>query len=168
MSRIFAGGFTALAGGLAALLLALAMTTSSIAADTIVSKDAPDLTAIRAKIKARDFSGAITDLNKMAETVQHADIYNLLGFSLRKSKDYKSAYTFYQKALEYDPAHKGAHEYLGELYVETGDMAKAKDMLAKLKVLCPKGCEEREDLAKAIREASAKPQTQPKSATKVK
>ena len=150
--------------GLAGLLLAAAMATSSIAADTVVSKDAPDLTAIRVKIKARDFSGAIADLNKMAETVQHADIYNLLGFSLRKSKDYKTAYTYYQKALEYDPAHKGAHEYLGELYVETGDMPKAKEMLAKLKVLCPKGCEEREDLQKAIREASVKP----KSATKVR
>ena len=103
-------------------------------------------------------------LSKMAETVQHADIYNRLGFSLRKSKDYKSAYTYYQKAIEYDPAHKGAHEYLGELYVETGDMPKAKEMLAKLRVLCPKGCEEREDLEKAIREANAKP----KSAAKVK
>ena len=149
---------------LAGLMLAAAMATSSIAADTVVSKDAPDLTAIRVKIKARDFSGAIVDLNKMTETVQHADIYNLLGFSLRKSKDYKAAYTYYQKALEYDPAHKGAHEYLGELYVETGDMPKAKEMLAKLKALCPSGCEEREDLQNAIREASAKP----KSATKVK
>ncbi len=136
----------------------------AIAADTIVSKDAPDLSAVRAKIKAREWPGAITDLSKMAETVQHADIYNLLGFSLRKSKDYKSAYTYYQKAIEYDPAHKGAHEYLGELYVETGDMPKAKEMLAKLRVLCPKGCEEREDLEKAIREATAKP----KSASKVK
>ena len=136
----------------------------AIAADTIVSKDAPDLSAVRAKIKAREWPGAIADLSKMAETVQHADIYNLLGFSLRKSKDYKSAYTYYQKAIEYDPAHKGAHEYLGELYVETGDMPKAKEMLAKLRVLCPKGCEEREDLEKAIREATAKP----KSASKVK
>lgn len=136
----------------------------AIAADTIVSKDAPDLSAVRAKIKAREWPGAITDLSKMAETVQHADIYNLLGFSLRKSKDYKSAYTYYQKAIEYDPAHKGAHEYLGELYVETGDMPKAKEMLAKLRVLCPKGCEEREDLEKAIRETTAKP----KSASKVK
>ncbi len=134
-----------------------------LAADTVVSKEAPDLTAIRAKIKARDWPGAITDLTKMAETVQHADIYNLLGFSLRKSKDYKSAYTYYQKALEFDPAHRGAHEYLGELYVETGDMPKAKEMLAKLKVLCPKGCEEREDLDKAIRQASAKPATAPKA-----
>ena len=160
MPRIFATS-------LSAMLVGLMMTTAisapaAFAADTVVSKEAPDLTAVRAKIKARDYPGAIADLTKIAETVQHADVYNLLGFSLRKSKDYKSAYTYYRKALEYDAAHKGAHEYLGELYVETGDMPKAKEMLAKLAVLCPKGCEEREDLDKAIREASAKPKSAPK------
>jgi hypothetical protein len=44
----------------------------------------------------------------------------------------------------------GAQEYLGELYVETGQMDKAKIMLASLTKLCPQGCEEREDLEKAI------------------
>ncbi len=133
----------------------------TLAADTVMSKDAPDLTAVRAKIKAKDFFGATADLTKLSETVQHADVYSLLGFSLRKSKDYKSAYTFYQKALEFDPKHLGAHEYLGELYVETGQPAKAKDMLAKLVVLCPMGCEEREDLDAAIRQAATTPPAKP-------
>ena len=46
----------------------------------------------------------------MLVTNQHADVYNLMG-SLRKTGDYKQAYTFYRKALEFDPEHKGALEY---------------------------------------------------------
>ena len=44
---------------------------------------------------------------------------------------------------------------LGELYVETGNMEKAKEQLAVLAKLCPGGCEEREDLQKAISAKSA-------------
>ena len=73
-----------------------------------------------------------------------------MGFSLRKTGDYKQAYTFYRKALDFDPEHKGALEYLGELYVETGQIEKAKENVALLKKLCPGGCEELEDLEQAI------------------
>jgi tetratricopeptide (TPR) repeat protein len=89
--------------------------------------------------------------------VQHADVYNLLGFSLRKTGDYARALTFYKKALDFDADHKGAHEYLGELYVETGQLPKAQEQLAVLVRLCPQGCEEREDLDRAI--AAAQPKT---------
>jgi Flp pilus assembly protein TadD len=125
--------------------------TSVFAVDTIQSKDAPDLSAVRVKIKAKDFGGAVTDLNGMIDKgVQHADVYNLLGFSLRNQGDNKSAQTYYSKALDFDPDHKGALEYQGELYVKIGDFAKARANLAKLVKLCPQGCEEREDLEKAI------------------
>ena len=50
---------------------------------------------------------------------------------------------------------QGALEYLGELYVETGNMEKAKEQLVVLAKLCPGGCEEREDLQKAINAKSA-------------
>ncbi len=123
---------------------------SALAIDTVVSRDAPDLTSVRAKIKAKDFKAAIAELTPLLETHQHADVYNLMGFSLRKLKDYKQAYTFYRKALEFDPEHKGALEYLGELYVETGQIDKAKENVALLKKLCPSGCEELADLEEAI------------------
>ena len=35
-------------------------------------------------------------------------------------------------ALDFDPQHKGALEYLGELYVETGQVDKAKENVAAL------------------------------------
>ncbi len=62
----------------------------------------------------------------------------------------KQAATFYAKALDFDPNHKGALEYQGELFVELGQIDKAKANLARLVRLCPQGCEEREDLEKAI------------------
>lgn len=143
-------------------LAAMLGASSALAVDVHVSTDAPDLTAVRAKIKAKDFKSALVDLNAMIDkNIQHADVYNLLGFSLRKTGDYTRALTFYKKALDFDANHKGAHEYLGELYVETGKMADARKHLAILEKLCPQGCEEREDLEKAI--ADATPATNPKT-----
>jgi tetratricopeptide (TPR) repeat protein len=144
-----------------ALLLSLLLAgaslgaTGALAVDNITSKDAPDLTSVRAKIKAKDFKAALAELTPMLTTYQHADVYNLMGFSLRKTGDYKQAYTFYRKALDFDPEHKGALEYLGELYVETGQVDKAKENVVLLKKLCPSGCEELADLENAIAAAPA-------------
>jgi tetratricopeptide (TPR) repeat protein len=124
--------------------------TGALAVDNVTSRDAPDLASVRAKIKAKDFKAALAELTPMLATHQHADVYNLMGFSLRKTGDYQQAYTFYRKALDFDPDHKGALEYLGELYVETGQMDKAKENVVRLKQLCPSGCEELADLEKAI------------------
>lgn len=145
---------TSLAAGLA-LIISLGLVpsllpTPAYAVDNMTSADAPDLSGPREKIKAKNYAGAIEDLKKIADSSQHADVYNLLGFSLRKNGDFKTALTYYTKALEFDPNHKAAREYLGELYVETGNLAKAKEQLAALAKLCPSGCEEREDLQKAI------------------
>jgi tetratricopeptide (TPR) repeat protein len=143
-----------------ALLISLLLVSASVAVtdalaiDTVTSRDAPDLTSVRAKIKAKDFRAAIVELTPMLETHQHADVYNLMGFSLRKSGDPKQAYTFYRKALDFDPEHKGALEYLGELYVETGQVDKARENVLLLKKLCPGGCEELADLEQAIASAS--------------
>jgi len=147
--RTFAPGLA-----LAALLIAATAPIGALAVDNITTRDAPDLTTVRAKIKAQDFKGALAELTPMLTTHQHADVYNLMGFSLRKTGDTKQALTFYRKALDFDPQHKGALEYLGELYVETGQLDKAKETVATLKKVCPTGCEELSDLEKAISEAA--------------
>lgn len=125
------------------------------AVDNMSSTDAPDLTSVRAKLKAKDYAAALAELRDLAEDVQQADVYNLLGFALRKTGDFKTSLTYYTKALEMQPDHRAAREYLGELYVETGNMEKAKEQLAALAKLCPAGCEEREDLQKVINAKSA-------------
>lgn len=139
---------------LTAFAAAFVLSTAAFAVDTTPTKGAPDLTAVRAAIKAKDFKVAIVDLNRMVDAgIQHADVYSLLGFSLRKSGDQKTALTYYRKALDFDPGHKGALEYQGELYVEMGETAKARVNLVALEKLCPTGCEEREDLEKAVASA---------------
>src|SRR6201987_1179489 len=145
-------GLTLVAGlGFAPVLLS----APAYAVDNMSSTDAPDLTSVRAKIKAQDYAAALAELRDLAEDTQQADVYNLLGFTLRKTGDFKTSLTYYTKALELQPDHKAAREYLGELYVQTGKREKAKEQLAIRAKLCPGGCEEREDLRKAISAKSA-------------
>ena len=139
-----------------ALLAAVALHADPVlAVDNVMSKDSPQLSAVRVKIDAKDWTGAVADLKKLAVTYQHADVYNLLGYSLRNMGDYAQARTHYAKALDFDPNHRGAHEYLGELYLKTGEIDKARAMLVKLEKLCPSGCEELADLKKELSEAAA-------------
>ncbi|MGC1353507.1 MAG: tetratricopeptide repeat protein [Xanthobacteraceae bacterium] len=144
-----------------ALLVSLGLAPALVpapafAVDNMESTDAPDLSSVRAKIKAKDYAAALTELRDIAEDTQQADVYNLLGYTLRKTGDFKTSLTYYTKALELQPNHKAAREYLGELYVETGNMEKAKEQLGVLAKLCPGGCDEREDLQKAISAKSAR------------
>lgn len=124
--------------------------SSAFAVDNMSANDAVDLTSVRAKIKVKDYTAALEELRGLAEDTQQADVYNLLGFTLRKTGDYDTSLAYYKKALELDPGHKPAHEYLGELFIETGKLDQAKQQLAELTKLCPNGCEERSDLEKAI------------------
>jgi Flp pilus assembly protein TadD len=127
----------------------------ALAVDNMSSTDAPDLTSVRAKIKAQNYPAALEELRGLAEDNQQADVYNLLGFTLRKTGDFETSLTYYTKALELEPNHKAAREYLGELYLQTGKMDKAREQLTVLAKLCPAGCEEREDLQNAIDAKSA-------------
>ena len=111
---------------------------------------ASDLTSVRAKIKAKDYAAAKEELRNLVEDAQHPDVYSLLGFTLRKTGDYATSLAYYTKALELEPDHKAAREYLGELFLETDKLDLAKDQLAALERLCPAGCEERDDLQRAI------------------
>jgi tetratricopeptide (TPR) repeat protein len=139
-----------------AVLLVSIPVSGARAIDVITTHDAPDLKSVRSKIKAKDFKAALAELTPMLQTYQNPDVYSLMGFSLRKTGDRKRAYTFYRKALDFNPNHKGALEYLGELYVETGQIDKARENVAMLRKLCPSGCEELEDLEKAISGAPEK------------
>jgi tetratricopeptide (TPR) repeat protein len=139
---------------LACLLSTAVIAPRGYAAD-IQTKDAPDLTAVRAKIKAKNYNAALVDLKVIVATSQHPDVYSLMGFALRKTGDRVQSMTYYRKALDADPTHKGALEYQGELYVELGQIDNAKANLSKLNRLCWFGCEERDDLKEAIEHASA-------------
>ncbi len=101
----------------------------------------------------RNYKAALADLRVLEPSNPQPDVYSLLGFTLRKTGDRQQAMTYYRKALALDPKHKGALEYQGELFIELGQLDEAKTNLGKLKLLCPSGCEEREDLQEAIDKA---------------
>ena len=82
---------------------------------------------------------------------KEADKYNLLGFTARKSGDLNVAAEYYKKALEINPKHIQALEYQGELYLQLGEMEKAKKNLEKIKTICWFICKEKKMLEEAIR-----------------
>jgi len=82
----------------------------------------------------------------------HADLQSILGFSYRNLKQYELAFKHYRRAIELDPRHRGAHEYIGETYLLTGDLASAERHLAALKGICLLPCDEMRDLERAIAE----------------
>ena len=61
------------------------------------------------------------------------DTLNYLGFTHRKVGDYENAEIYYSMGLELDPKHVGINEYMGELFVVTNRLDKAKERLAVLK-----------------------------------
>ena len=88
------------------------------------------------------------------EDPNNPDVLNLTGFSLRKTGKIAEALDYYNRALALNPQHRGANEYLGELYLETKQPEKAKERLEVLRQACG-DCEEFEDLQKQIEQYAA-------------
>ncbi len=61
----------------------------------------------------------------------------------------------YQKALNIKPKHKGALEYLGELYLEIGQLEKAKLQLENLDKACFFSCKQYRELKEEIEKYEA-------------
>jgi Flp pilus assembly protein TadD len=84
----------------------------------------------------------------------NANYENGLGYAYRKLGKMDLSFVHYREALRIDPDLRSAHEYIGEAYLAVGDKAKAREHLARLEVLCKgRGCEEYQDLARAIAQA---------------
>ena len=140
-----------------ALILSLFAAASAWAMDTSnpepkEPKD-PKLEQARAAIGKQDWAGAQNILREaVARNPQSADYHNLYAYSIRKGANPAMDLVFrhYNEALRLDPKHRGAHEYIGEAYLMSGNVAKAKEHLAQLDRLCTFGCEEYTKLKKDI------------------
>lgn len=124
-----------------------------VAADvsTPTRQISPDYAAARKAIETKNYAGAVPLLQKaIVAEPKSADILNDLGFAYRNLGNLDQAQTHYLNALAVDPKHRGANEYLGELYLMRGDLAKAEERLAVLDKACFFGCPEYDDLKKAI------------------
>ena len=81
------------------------------------------------------------------ENPSQPDILYYLGYSLSKIGDFAMAEIYYEQGLAIDPHHIGINEYLGELYVKTNRIDKAKE---RLMILNDCNCEEYEKLNNLI------------------
>ena len=148
------------------ILTILFLSSASFAAGTSYDDDNSSVSASEQVTKLynkayelvynKKFDKSIKLLEKIAKRKdlgeKKADVYNLLGFSYRKQSepDLEKALESYKIALEINPEHLGAHEYLGELYITLGNMNKANEMLNNLEKIAGTGSMEYIKLKKAI------------------
>jgi Flp pilus assembly protein TadD len=144
---------------LAALLLATwALAVAPLPAHADPTEMDPDLAAVdqdyaaaRKAIVAEQWDEAIARLRKAeARHPDHADLQNYLGYAHRNLKQFDAAFRHYKRAIELEPRHRGAHEYIGEAYLMVGDVRNAEKHLAALRAICLLPCEELADLEKAF------------------
>ncbi len=146
--RIHAVILTLAAAGTLALGSAWAVSDD----DPNEAKD-PKLEQARAAIDKQDWARAQVVLREVvAGNPQSAEYHNLYAYSIRKGANPSMDLVFrhYNEALRLEPKHRGAHEYIGEAYLMSGNLAKAKEHLAQLDKLCTFGCEEYTKLKKEI------------------
>ena len=114
--------------------------------DAVIEK----YTAASAK---QDWTAAAAAVREGVQTSpNNADYHNLYAYSVRKgpNPDMELVFTHYNEALRINPKHRGAHEYIGEAYLQVDNLTKAKEHLARLDKLCFLPCEEYTDLKKAV------------------
>jgi tetratricopeptide (TPR) repeat protein len=111
----------------------------------------PNFVQAKAMIEARNYAGSLPLLQQVvSRDPRNADAYNLLGYATRKSGDANGSLVYYNQALGIDPKHLGAHEYIGEAYLQLGRLPDAEQHLARLDSLCVFGCAEYRMLKNAI------------------
>ncbi|HEX7220745.1 MAG TPA: hypothetical protein VF280_16155 [Burkholderiales bacterium] len=142
------------------LPLILALPGFALAAsDPVTAPADPVLEKVTAATKKQDWASAQAMLrDALAADPGNANYHNLYAYSVRKgaNPDMNVVFKHYNEALRLDPKLKGAHEYIGEAYLQVGNVAKAKEHLAQLDKLCFFSCSEFTDLKKAIAEYEAK------------
>jgi tetratricopeptide (TPR) repeat protein len=141
----------------AILGLALAFTTPVFAVDTptvVPPTMGERMDSARQFIAQQGWSRAQFDLKAVVDSEPgNADAHNLLAYTYRKQDipDLARAFEHYKTALQLNPEHKGAHEYIGEAYLMARQPELAAQHLVALEKICGnRQCEEYQDLATAI------------------
>ena len=100
------------------------------------------------------YSQAFKKLEKAhSSDKKNPDILNYMGYTSRKIGNFEKAEKFYLTGLKIKPDHNGINEYLGELYVQTNRIDKAKE---RLEVLKNCNCDEFKDLELIIKNRGTK------------
>lgn len=84
------------------------------------------------------------------EKRQDPKVLNYIGYATRKLGNVDRGIEFYHKALAINANYHRAREYLGEGYLQKGDLDSAKAQLNEIAARCGTACEEYQKLANAI------------------
>jgi len=99
--------------------------------------------------KAHRYEEALATLD-MLENPNTARALNYRGYATRKLGRTEEGIGYYLQSVKLDPHYAQVREYLGEAYVIQGKLDLAHQQLDVIKSICGTGCEEYEDLAKAL------------------
>ncbi len=99
--------------------------------------------------KAERFAEALALLQRIRDKKQ-ARVLNYIGYATRKLGDVDAGIAYYRKALALDPDYVVAREYLGEGFLQKGDLDGARRELAEIEKRCGTTCHAYEELAKEI------------------
>jgi len=151
---------------LALFMLGLELPALAVLSDSESSRQVssdPDYAAGLAAFQRAEWQNVLDTMARvLARRPWDDEAQNLMGFASRQLGNYRQALGYYQKALELNPHHRGALEYLGETYLEMGCPTQARMILARLEAACkrlmgntandgwPAGCHEWTELHAAI------------------
>ena len=103
---------------------------------------------------AKLYQQAFNKLDKAyKKNKKNPDILNYMGYTSRKIGNFDVAEKFYLQGVNINPKHNGINEYLGELYVQTNKIDKAKE---RLEVLKNCNCKEYQELELIIKTRGTK------------
>jgi tetratricopeptide (TPR) repeat protein len=77
-------------------------------------------------------------------------VQTMVGFALRKLGRVDEAFGYYLKAVAIRPNATTTRQYLGEAYLQIGDVARAREQLAEIAQRCGTSCEDYTSLAEEI------------------
>ena len=98
-----------------------------------VGKANKDIEDGKAKNAEKKFRRALERCeNAVALDDRYHEAWNLIGYTSRKLNDYDKAFKAYEKCLAIKWDYAPAREYLGEAWLEKGDLAKAREQMVML------------------------------------
>jgi tetratricopeptide (TPR) repeat protein len=99
--------------------------------------------------KNGEYGAALATL-RSAENQHDPRVQTLSGFALRKLGRVEEAMGYYFRAIAIRPEATTTRQYLGEAFLQMGDLPKAREQLAEIAKRCGVACEDYTLLAKEI------------------
>jgi tetratricopeptide (TPR) repeat protein len=99
--------------------------------------------------KAGDYDGALEYLGYVANQ-RDPRVLTMTGFAVRKLGRVDEGLGYYRQALAIDPNMVETREYMGEAYLQKGDLGAAKAQLEEIRLRCGTTCEPYTELSAEI------------------